>query len=287
MMINNPHWRVVSLATIFLISPVLAHSSTADLAAVGPLDQVNCAKGTFRVLGTTFVFGPHSAIFDLCTGGITGLKYVVVLGHQSGKAIADDVSELHNEMYVPGASSVFLRGAVSRVDRMSGQFEIAGTTVVGVFANPPHLGSTVDVVGTQPVPGGVVLAEAVYPTAPAENATDTNTSNAIIGSGKNANAIIGSGAGTSAIIGSGKSASAIIGSGSSTSAIIGSGKNTSAIIGSGAEAKAIIGSGKSTNAIIGSGASVNAIIGSGKSTTAIIGSGTSARAIIGSGAAKN
>ncbi|HET9865485.1 MAG TPA: hypothetical protein VFP37_18760, partial [Steroidobacteraceae bacterium] len=208
-------------------------------------------------LGTTFAAGSRTMISDSCASGMTGTKYVVVLGQgSSGKVIANQLSELASEMYVPGASAVFIRGSVSRVDRSAGQFEISGTRVLSVSGKVPALGSAVDVVGTQPLPGGAVLADLVTETPASQGGAAPNGSNAIIGSG------------------------AMI------DAIIGSGKSTSAIIGSGAEANAIIGSGKAKGAIIGSGATTTAIIGSGSTTNAIIGSGAMSRAIIGSGAAK-
>jgi hypothetical protein len=268
MLLKNSHWRATLLAAIFLISPAFASSADTNLAIVGPVDQVNCTKGTFRVLGTTFVVNSRSLMAGSCTSGTAGSGYVVVAGRQvSSKAIANNVSELTSEIYVPGASPVFVRGAVSRVDQLTGQFEVSGTRVLALSGKVPDLGLSVDVIGTQPLLGGVVLADAIYATPASESGADLSISTAIIGSGAAANAIIGSGKSTNAIIGSGASANAIIGSGAAANAIIGSGRNTSAIIGSGS--------------------STNAIIGSGKSTSAIIGSGASSRAIIGSGAAKN
>lgn len=255
MLLKNHGSQLSLLATIFLIAPCLASATNTSLAAVGPIDQVSCSAGTFRVLGIHFQASSKSVMSALCGSDAKAeLAYVVIaLKSNGGKAIASSIAEASSEMYVPGASSVFVRGTVSRVNSLNGEFEVDGTRIVGFVGQLPSINTLVDVVGTQPLPGGAVVASSVAATPSSKSAAEASLTNAIIGSG----------ASSKAIIGSGSSTSAIIGSGASTSAIIGSGSTKSAIIGSGASANAIIGSGSSKNAIIGSGASKMAIIGSG------------------------
>lgn len=70
---------------------------------------------------------------------------------------------LFDELSVPGASVVLLSGQIEQRDGINGTITLAGTTVsvVGVsdFAFEP--GDWVVVAGTQPLPGGVVIAESV------------------------------------------------------------------------------------------------------------------------------
>lgn len=265
MLLKNCGWQGLLLTSICLIASNFASATNAGLAVVGPIDQVNCGTGTFRILGIRFQASTKSVLSSLCSSEARpDIAYVVVGSkNSSGKAMALSVVEAGSEMYVPGASTVFIRGPVSQVSPKIGEFEVAGTRVVGLVGQLPALDSSIDVVGTQPLLGDAVVATSAAPTPSSKAAADANLTNAIIGSGASSSAIIGSGSSSSAIIGSGASTNAIIGSGSTKSAIIGSGASTSAIIGSGSSSNAIIGSGSSKNAIIGSGASTLAIIGSG------------------------
>jgi hypothetical protein len=277
MLLKTYALRVAAIAAIFLISTGLVSAGANQVAVIGPIDQVNCATGTYRVLGMSFKAASKSVLTGLCgSQNASGTSYVVAAGLRSasGKLAGTELAEVRSEMYVAGASVVFVRGIVSRINALTGEFEVSGAKVFALTGQTPTLGTQVDVVGTQPLLGAVVIADSVYPSSDAKTNSDSRISSAIIGSGAN----------TSAIIGSGSSANAIIGSGSSSEAIIGSGATSTAIIGSGASSKAIIGSGSSKSAIIGSGSSSKAIIGSGASQSAIIGSGASASAIIGSGA---
>jgi hypothetical protein len=265
-------------SAIFLISSGMASAGATQVAAIGPIDQVNCSAGTYRVLGVSFKAASRSVMAPLCQSSDTsGTQYVVSTGlrSESGKVAASMLAEVRTELYAPGASVVFVRGLVSRTYPATGEFEVAGTKIMALTGQTPALGLEVDVIGTQPLVGSLVIAEAVYPASDARTNSDPRITKAIIGSGANKSAIIGSGASTKAIIGSGSESEAIIGSGANTLAIIGSGASSKAIIGSGASSKAIIGSGATKSAIIGSGSSTSAIIGSGANSLAIIGSGAS------------
>jgi hypothetical protein len=288
MLLNGYGLRAAAAAAIFLISPEFASSANSRVAAIGPIEQLDCAAGTYRVLGIKFTAISRSMLSGVCESQSSlGVAYVVATGvrSESGKTVGGQLAEVRSDLYVPGATSVFVRGLVSRTKSATGEFEVAGARVAALSGQVPAVGESVDIIGTQPVLGGVVIAEAVYASSDAKTFSDPRLTRAIIGSGSATKAIIGSGASSKAIIGSGQSTEAIIGSGASSKAIIGSGSATKAIIGSGATKKAIIGSGQSTEAIIDSDASSKAIIGSGSATKAIIGSGASSKAIIGSGSA--
>jgi hypothetical protein len=276
MLLKTQALRVAVAATIFLISTQMASAGANQVAVIGPIDQVNCSAGTYRVLGISFKATQKSVISGLCgSQSAAGPAYVVAGGlrSDSGKIVGTDLAEVQSELYVAGGSVVFVRGTVSRINATTGEFEVAGAKVFALTGETPALGAQVDVVGTQPLLGSTVVADAVYLSSDAKTGADPRIANAIIGSGASKKAIIGSGSSTNAIIGSGSASDAIIGSGASASAIIGSGASSKAIIGSGASKSAIIGSGSASKAIIGSGANKSAIIGSGASSSAIIGSG--------------
>jgi hypothetical protein len=278
MLLKSYGLRVSAAAAIFLISPEFASSANSRVAAIGPIEQVDCSAGTYRVLGIKFTANSRSMLSGVCESQTSlGLAYVVATGLRSasGKTVGSELAEVRSDLYVPGATNVFLRGLVSRTKSSTGEFEVAGTRVAALSGQVPTLGESVDIIGTQPLLGGVVIAEEVYPSSDAKTFSDPRITQAIIGSGSATKAIIGSGSATKAIIGSGSATKEIIDSGWATKAIIGSGSATKAIIGSGSATKAIIGSGSATKAIIGSGSATKAIIGSGAPSLAIIGSGAS------------
>lgn len=275
MLLKTQALRVASATAIFLISTGMATAGANDIAVIGPVDQVNCAAGTYRVLGVSFKANSKTTSVLCNSQNVAGVSYVVAAGklNESGKVVGTELALVRSDMYVAGASVVFIRGPVSRVNQANGEFEVAGTRVVALTGQMPELGAQIDAIGTQPLLGSVLVADSVYQSSDSKTNSDSRIAKAIIGSGANKKAIIGSGSSTNAIIGSGSSSEAIIGSGASSSAIIGSGASTKAIIGSGSSRTAIIGSGSSSKAIIGSGSSQSAIIGSGATATAIIGSG--------------
>jgi len=228
-----------------------------EIAVVGPVEALNCSAGRLQVLGVAFQFSSTKGLAGLCSPSSNAQSgYVAVRGDTNnvGEVSAAQIMSLVRDTYVPGASTIFIRGAVTSIKPEIGQFKVSGTSIVFSANRLPRVGDVVEVVGTQPALSGLVLADSVH--SPAVSG--------IIGSGVATSGIIGSGLTKDGIIGSGKSKTGIIGSGKSTSGIIGSGLTTSGIIGSGLTKDGIIGSGKSTSGIIGSGVAVSGIIGSGK-----------------------
>jgi hypothetical protein len=286
MLLNKLDWRGPLLLAIFLNSPAGAIAGATEIAAIGPVERVSCSGASFQLLGITFRATTASAKSVICSWNLgSGLHYVVASGAQDlkGNAVASRVRELPADTYVPGASIVFLRGNVSTVSAVTGEFQIAGSRVLSPSGEVPIRNAAVEVIGTQPLPGGVLIADAIYLSETGAQGSENQIAEAIIGTGSSTDAIIGTGASASAIIGTGSAANAIIGTGTASKAIIGTGTSKSAIIGTGASFKAIIGTGASSSAIIGTGSSTNAIIGTGASSKAIIGTGKSNSAIIGTG----
>src|SRR5688572_31514437 len=216
MLLKSYGLRAAVAAAIFLISPEFASSANSRVAAIGPIEQLDCATGTYRVLGIKFTATSRSMLSGVCEAQTSlGLSYVVATGFrsESGKTVGAELAAVRTDMYVPGATNVFVRGLVSRTKSATGEFEVAGTRVAALSGQVPALGESVDIIGTQPLHGGLVIAEEVYASSDAKTFSDPRITRAIIGSGISKKAIIGSGVATNAIIGSGQSTDAVIGSG--------------------------------------------------------------------------
>ena len=85
MLPKNHGLRSLLLSGIFLIASNLACAVSADLAAIGPIDQVNCTAGTFRVLGIRYQAITKSVMSSLCgSSAKTELAYVVIGSRNSG-----------------------------------------------------------------------------------------------------------------------------------------------------------------------------------------------------------
>ena len=233
----------LAVGSLMLAASAYSGSRSSELSIVGPVEALDCKANILQVLGIR-LDASVSGLGPLCKSkGVVGTDYIVVNAttDASGRHIVSRLSRLDAKSYVPGVSEVFVRGAVTSLKSAVGQFEIGGSRLVEHVGELPTVGSTVEVLGTQPQIGGKILANAIYLVR--EDETSPSTSS-----------IIGSGASTDSIIGSGRSTNSIIGSGASTDSIIGSGRSTSSIIGSGRSTSSIIGSGASTDSIIGSGA---------------------------------
>ena len=299
--------RLAALFALALVVPAYAGSS--DISAVGAIETADCHARTIKVLGITFAATNAGSIAAACEPeNAYGLHYVSITGdiEADGSIKLNELVSLSIGQYVPGVTSVYLSGPVS-VSRL--KLGIVGISEATVASAPENYaeGSIVETLGTQPVLGGVILADTMRPLAKSEpqnarinldssigSGFSINSSivsgtsvNSSIGSGKSVNSSIGSGISVNSSIGSGKSINSSIGSGISVNSSIGSGKSVNSSIGSGISVNSSIGSGKSVNSSIGSGISVNSSIGSGKSINSSIGSGISANSSIGSGRSVN
>ena len=231
-------------------------SDEPSLLVIGPVEAVIPKERAAIVLGQKVLLNSQ----DNLTVGETAM----VFGKfgANGVVLAADVR--HQGQYVAGATTVLLTGVVQKSDAFVGRAQVGGLTVDltpamafgGVSA---AVGTTLQVVGTQPASGGLVLA------------------NGISGSGLTTNGISGSGLATNGISGSGHATTqGISGSGLVTNGISGSGRAvTQGISGSGVATNGISGSGHaSTQGISGSGLATNGISGSGRAVTlGISGSG--------------
>ena len=237
----------------------LRDESNGTLLAIGQLEAISSQEAQLRVLGQDLkILAGTQAAMDL-TSLSTG-DLVAVFGEDTPYgAFVWSAKPLANQ-YVPGASPVFVSGPVSAIDAKLGLAWIGGLAVAYAGSVPyadadgPSIGDTYEVLGTQPMPGGVLLAQSM------------TRSGASVGTGKSADASVGTGRGAS--VGTGKSADASVGTGRGAS--VGTGKSADASVGTGRGAS--VGTGKSADASVGTGRSAsvgtgrNASVGTGKSS---------------------
>jgi hypothetical protein len=219
-----------------------------EIAVLGPVQGADCNGKTASILGISFQARDKRGALAICSYAKAGdLSLAAAKGrvNGSGAVILTDFRILSAESYVAGASQIYIRGAVTSSDSGLGRMSIRGA-IIALGTVPPAVGTVVEVLGSQPLPGGVVLPILVL-----HKGVDSSA-----GSGQLSSA----GSGTMSSAGSGTLSSA----GSATFSSAGSGKLSSA--GSGKLSSA--GSGKLSSA--GSGKRSSA--GSGKLSSA--GSGT-------------
>jgi len=253
-------------ALLGLVVALPSHAGESVVSAVGVVEAVDCQSQKIKILGVTFAAVDAENVAAVCgVVGSVGLRYVSASGtaYSSGAIILSKLTTLSSGSYVPGATPVYIAGLISEARVNSGEIVVAGA-IVSMQTTSLKTGSSVEILGTQPLVGGLILPTTVR-------------------SGLTTNSSIGSGLTTNSSIGSGKSTDSSIGSGRSTNSSIGSGLTTNSSIGSGKSTDSSIGSGRSTNSSIGSGSTTNSSIGSGKSTDSSIGSGISTQSSIGSG----
>jgi hypothetical protein len=274
-------------ALIGLIAANPSQANDAEIAVVGAIEAADCTARTIKILGVVFAANDVGTAAAICrVGQPVGLQYVSATGIAglAGPVRITRLTTLSADRYVPGATAVFLSGSISEARVGSGDVVVSGA-IVSLAGLELKAGTVVEVLGTQPVLGGVVLPANIRVL---ESSIGSGSSlNSSIGSGSSLNSSIGSGFRLNSSIGSGSSVNSSIGSGSSLNSSIGSGSSVNSSIGSGSSLNSSIGSGSSVNSSIGSGSSLNSSIGSGSSVNSSIGSGSSLNSSIGSGSSVN
>jgi len=259
--VNKSNKNLMRLVVLFALSCASFASSAAQTVVVGPVEKVANQATGLTVLGQKFSLPAKVAK----PSGLVAGAYVVISGDRAsnGALVATSIKVLP-DTYVPGASQVYLMGAVDRYSAAAGLIQVGdlkilvsqaiSTDVTGTFA----AGDVVEVVGTQAVPKGAVwatTAQAIQGTG--AQAIQGTGALAIQGTGSlaiqvtGADAIQGTGAlaiqGTGALAIQGTGALAIQGTGKL--AIQGTGKQaiqgTGALAIQGTGARAIQGTGSS------------------------------------------
>ena len=198
----------------------------SEIAAVGPLEAVDCQAGSAQVLGITFRTSDVTARQAICSADFPfEISYVAVSGLADTETVQlKKFSILSKGQYVPGATPVYIRGGVTQIRPAFGEVVLSGATIQGVYGD---LDSTeVEILGTQPILGGVILAETISPislsTSRGSRSLDSSTGSGKLsstGSGK----LSSTGSGTLSSTGSGILSS----TGSGTLSSTGSGKLSS------------------------------------------------------------
>jgi hypothetical protein len=133
-------------------------SEATALVLVGPVEAVNAATSVAIVLGQK-VLAPSAS--DLVVGDTV---FVVGELNPDGSIFAEGIQDAG--LYVPGATQVLLTGVVQKVDSAVGRVTVGGVsidlTTIGTNQSLTlSKGSTVQIAGTQPVNGGLVLANGI------------------------------------------------------------------------------------------------------------------------------
>jgi hypothetical protein len=134
-----------------------------DFALFGPVDAVDGLSQSIRVLGQEF-----SLPADLAGIAISGLAVgqtvsVEAAALDSGLTVL--ALEVLEEFSGPGASKVMVFGDVTAIDQSTGQLSIASVYLdansATLYGSSPAAGQALLVSGTQPVLGGLILAETI------------------------------------------------------------------------------------------------------------------------------
>jgi len=222
-------------ALIALAASVPAYSGGSDISAVGAVEASDCRARTIKVLGITFAANDAGSIAAACAPETAyGLHYVSVTGsvETDGTIKLHELASLSVGQYVPGATSIYLSGPISVSRLRLGLVGISGATIAAAWGDYSE-GSFVEMLGTQPVLGGVILADKMRAIASFESENDRASLDSSIGSGSSISSSIGSGTSLNSSIGSGISLNSSIGSGRSTNSSIGSGISVNSSLGSG------------------------------------------------------
>jgi hypothetical protein len=275
---------------IALLAGAFSQSSSAsDLAVVGPVESVDCKASSVQVLGVRFVARDAKTAAVLCSLGVSASpRYVSLQGTKdaANSVQLDSLQLVAKVSYVAGATPVYIRGLVSDKSVELGLVSISGAIVDASFSVPAP-GSHVEVVGTQPVKGGIIFPTILNVATTNSSLGSGIASNSSLGSGVSSNSSLGSGLTTNSSLGSGIFSNSSMGSGIATNSSLGSGVATNSSLGSGIATNSSLGSGIATNSSLGSGLTTNSSLGSGIATNSSLGSGLTTNSSLGSGIATN
>ena len=288
---NKSNKKVAKALGFIAVCCASANGFTAPIQVVGPVEGVSAGRSEITVLGQRFTAPSSSLVVSRLDHGASAStrssgvgSYVVVVGERlsDGTLVAKSIKNI-SDPYVPGASDVYLRGTVDKYSAVDGVLQIGGLQVLvsdALATNSPnyiYLGASIEILGTQAVPGGQVWASKIN-VIPVENTDALGTS--IQGTGLQATSIQGTGLRAISIQGTGAQATSIQGTGLQATSIQGTGKQAAAtsIQGTGVQATSIQGTGVQATSIQGTGLQATSIQGTGFLATSIQGTGKEAAA---------
>ncbi len=138
----------------------VAGISGADLLVLaGPVDSIDPSNGIFTSVGQS-VMASQAMLSGISVGDFVTVNGSIV---SSGWLYADSLS-ISSDMYVPGATQVFVTGIPSEIDSTRGQAKIGELTIDYTAAMSagaiPH-GMSVGFSGIQPVSHGLLVSDEV------------------------------------------------------------------------------------------------------------------------------
>jgi hypothetical protein len=155
-----------------------ASSETPSLVLVGPVEAINASKGFAVILG--------QKVFTAGVGNLSVGETVSVIGtvRSDGSVLVAAIED--NGLYVAGASNVLLTGTVEKVDESRGRAVVSGVSVdlTPLMGNGPvslTAGSKVELAGTQPVGGGLILVSGITGNAVTQGITGNAVTQGITG----------------------------------------------------------------------------------------------------------
>jgi hypothetical protein len=181
-------------AVAAFVGAALAGSAYAATLAVGPVEQVNLKTSTLVVLGQKYHVDARTVMKNragaaVALGDLAPNTLVSIHGSETsaGHAIVGSIDSLP-ELNVPGATPLLVTGVVS-AESPTGQIKIGNLAVDIVStltsdAQKFQVGNLVEVIGTQPNPCGLFLAQSVTPVAGLSGSGAALTNAGLSGSGK-------------------------------------------------------------------------------------------------------
>ena len=174
--ISNPLVRSCAIAVTLLVSAVLPAAAVAaeSLLVSGPVESVDSAHQTVVILGQSVRLSAQTRLYF---GSLGDSKNAVRVDQRirrlldAGRLVAvwsiDGTSAgtvlISGDRFVPGSTPVYLTGVVTVVDQLRGYAAVGNAQIdltAALYQGSLDLavGDTVQVLGTQPAPAGVILA---------------------------------------------------------------------------------------------------------------------------------
>jgi hypothetical protein len=253
----RPIAAVCAALSALVSTPI--HAADADIAVVGPVDSINCAAKVIRILGIDFRANNRTNAALVC--GLerrAGLTYVSATGKLDAKGVVDLVNSrlILAEGYVAGSSAVYLKGSITKSDSLTGKVSVSGA-IINTSAGTPSVGSTIEVLGIQPLVGGEILPASI---------AISKDSGLMSSTGSGVLNLSSTGSGTAKFSSTGSGVASLSSTGSGVAALIsstGSGRSKLSSTGSGAAKLSSTGSGVERFSSTGSGVASLSSTGSG------------------------
>ena len=130
-----------------------------SLVLAGPVDSIDPINGVFTAVGQT-VMASQGMLSSMNVGDFVSVNGSVV---SSGWLYADSVS-VSNDLYVPGATPVYVTGIPSEIDPVLGQARLGALTIdytAAMSGGAIPAGLSLGFGGIQPVNRGLLVSDAV------------------------------------------------------------------------------------------------------------------------------